>query len=66
MFEAPEVDTSLSPPKVVGIVGLFKISASPLLAVQSDCTLTSAPEAMPFSLFFSAVVKFSSVPVEVI
>ena len=37
-------------------VGLFRISASPLTAVQSALTLTSAPAAIPESLVFSTVV----------
>jgi hypothetical protein len=32
-----------------GIVGLFNISASPLVAFQSDFTLTSAPADIPAS-----------------
>jgi len=39
-----------------GIVGLFNICESPLVAFQSAFTFTSAPTAIPANLFFSVVV----------
>ena len=43
---------------LAGILGLFliKSSADELVCAQSLCTFTSAPAAIPASLFFSAVV----------
>ena len=37
-------------------LGLFNINASPLVALQSACTLTSALSAIPVNLVFKASV----------
>ena len=46
-----------------GIVGLFKIWASPLEAFQSAFTLTSAPDAIPSSLVLSAALMLPAAEV---
>jgi len=54
---APVVLTSDRSFKALGIVGLLRITASPEVALKSDCTFTSAPVAIPDSFVFSASVK---------
>ena len=51
---------SVAKPVIEGIDGLFNIKLSPDVEIQSLCTLTSAPAAIPSSLVLSPFAKAPS------